>query len=126
MSLELAIYISEVMLALAVIQQSVEHLRDGQDRALFAARIAFSLILLSGLPAGAALIGLFATAVIYLHRFAGPYNGGSDKMTILITFWPADRRACAVAIGCRAGHGLSRGAAGAVLFRVGLCEDRET
>lgn len=84
MTLELTLRITEVMLALAVIQQSVEHLRGGQDKALFVLRIVFCVFLLSGLPSGPALLGLFATSVIYLHRFAGPYNGGSDKMTILI------------------------------------------
>jgi hypothetical protein len=82
-TLELAIRLSEVMLALAMIQQGLEHLRD-RGRALFVLRIALCLWLLSGLMPGAALLGLFVSALVHLNRFGGPYNGGSDKMTILI------------------------------------------
>ena len=86
MTLELAVRISEIMLALAVVQQSLEHLKDRQGRVLFAVRIVLCGVLLTGVASGVALAGLFAVSVLYLHRFAGPYNGGSDKMTILITF----------------------------------------
>ena len=42
MTLDLAMRVTEVMLALAIIQQGAEHLRD-KDRALFALRIALCL-----------------------------------------------------------------------------------
>lgn len=83
MTLDLAIRVTEVMLAFAMIQQGAEHLRD-KGRALFALRIALCLWLLSGVATGFALLGLFATSLVHLNRFGGPYNGGSDKMTILI------------------------------------------
>lgn len=83
MTLELALRATEVMLALAMIQQGAEHLRD-KGRALFALRIALCLWVLSGVTTGFALLGLFASSLVHLHRFGGPYNGGSDKMTILI------------------------------------------
>lgn len=86
MTLEFAVRISEIMLALAIFQQSLEHLKDRQGRALFAVRIVLCGVLLTGVASGVALAGLFATSIAYLQRFAGPYNGGSDKMTILIIF----------------------------------------
>ena len=84
MTLEFAIRLSEVMLALAMIQQASEHLRETRGRALFVARISLCLMLLAGLQPGAALLGLFLTSLVHLWRYGGPYNGGSDKMTILI------------------------------------------
>ena len=83
MTLDLAMRVTEVMLALAMIQQGLEHLRD-KGRTLFALRIALCLWVLSGVTTGFALLGLFSTSLVHLHRFGGPYNGGSDKMTILI------------------------------------------
>ena len=84
MTLEFAIRLSEVMLALAMIQQASEHLRETRGRALFVARISLCLMLLAGLQPGAALLGLFLSSLLHLWRYGGPYNGGSDKMTILI------------------------------------------
>ncbi|MGR3838915.1 MAG: HTTM domain-containing protein [Cognatishimia sp.] len=84
MTLEFAIRLSEVMLALAMIQQAGEHLRQARGRALFVARISLCLMLLAGLQPGAALLGLFLSSLVHLWRYGGPYNGGSDKMTILI------------------------------------------
>lgn len=87
MSFEFALRLSEILLAIAVIQQSAEHWQASKDdRPLFAARIALCCALLAGAPSALVLVSLFVIGVLLLHRFAGPYNGGSDKMTLLITF----------------------------------------
>ena len=85
MTFEDAQRLTEVLLALAFLQQSLEHLRGPRDtRPLFALRIVFSAMLLGGLYSAWALAGLAVLAVVLLHRFQGPYNGGSDRMGLLI------------------------------------------
>ena len=85
MSFETAQRLTEVLLALAMIQQSAEHIAARRaDAWIFAPRIALCLLLLSGAAPLAACLGLWAVMVVMLHRFGGPYNGGSDKMTVLI------------------------------------------
>lgn len=39
---------------------------------------------MAGLMVGPALVVLCASSLVLLHRFNGPYNGGSDKMTVLV------------------------------------------
>ncbi len=85
MSFETAQRLTEVMLALAMIQQSAEHIAARRaDAWIFVPRIALCLLLLSGAAPLAACLGLWAVMVVMLHRFGGAYNGGSDKMTVLI------------------------------------------
>ncbi len=85
MTLELAIRASEILLAVAFIQQSLEHLVGAKDeRILFTVRILICVLLLSGFYSQWALLGLFILYLIQLNRFEGPYNGGSDRMGILI------------------------------------------
>ena len=85
MTFELAKRLTEVLLALALLQQSLEHLRGPKDmRPLFVLRIVFCAMLLFGVQSAWALAGLAVLAVVLLHRFQGPYNGGSDRMGLLI------------------------------------------
>lgn len=80
-----ALRLTEVMLALALIQQSAEHLVGPKaDRGLFAVRIVLCVLLALGAQTPWVLWGLCAVAVLQLHRFDGPYNGGADKMALLI------------------------------------------
>lgn len=83
MSFELALRLTEIGVALALIQRGAEHLAKGEWR-LFAPQVALSLLLLGSLAPGVATIGLWALGLAQLHRFQGPYNGGSDKMALLI------------------------------------------
>lgn len=85
MSLDAIIRLTEIMLALAVLQQSTEHFLGGRDRALFGVRILACLWMLTGWHSDGAVVTLWLTGLVYLHRFNGPYNGGADKMTMLIT-----------------------------------------
>lgn len=83
MTLDITIRATEVILSLAFIQQSLEHLRNSRGRGrVFAARIALSLAVLLGL--WPALIGLVVVTAMLLHRYQGPYNGGADRMGALV------------------------------------------
>lgn len=80
-----SLQITQVLLACAFIQQSAEHLAvSSKDRPLFILRILLCLLLLSGLWPTAVLTGLATISLVMLHRFQGPYNGGSDRMSLLI------------------------------------------
>lgn len=85
MNLELAIRLTEIMLALAFLQQSFEHLVATKDEQhLFLARTILSTFLLFGIQVPLICIGLVINALFILKRFQGPYNGGSDRMGSLI------------------------------------------
>ncbi|MBT8155747.1 HTTM domain-containing protein [Epibacterium ulvae] len=88
MSFETTLRLMEILLGLAIAQQSLEHVKPGQlagnHRVLFALRLALALSMVVGYSAPYGLYGLWVVALWMLHRFQGPYNGGSDKMTLLI------------------------------------------
>lgn len=84
MSLDAAIRLAEILLALAFIQQSLEHLRSPRDeRILFAPRIVLCVCVALGLSTSFALLGLAILSLFILRRFDGPYNGGADRMGLL-------------------------------------------
>lgn len=85
MSLDLALRLTEILLALAFIQQSAEHIASRKDeRTLFMPRIALSLLLIIGVYTPLVCAGLLIHALFVLKRFQGPYNGGADRMGLLI------------------------------------------
>jgi hypothetical protein len=84
MSLETAARLTEVLLALALIQQGLEHLRGFRgERLLFAARTGLCLLVIAGVGSPWPLVALAGLSLLILHRFQGPYNGGSDRMGLL-------------------------------------------
>jgi hypothetical protein len=84
MSLDVAVRLTEALLALALIQQSLEHLaRFRHERVLFGARIALCLLVIAGVASPWPLVGLAILSLAILRRFEGPYNGGSDRMALL-------------------------------------------
>jgi uncharacterized membrane protein (DUF485 family) len=83
-TLDLALRATEILLALALIQASAEHLAGPRDRPVFALRLGAAAVLLSGLWTLPALLILAAISLWQLARFAGPYNGGSDRMSFLV------------------------------------------
>lgn len=84
MTLDGAIRLTEVLLALAFIQQSAEHLlRFRDEQGLFLARIALCVLVIGGVAAPFPLVGLALLSLALLRRFQGPYNGGSDRMGLL-------------------------------------------
>lgn len=84
MSLDAALRLTELLLALAWIQQSAEHLRRFRtERLLFGVRIGLCILLALGVGSPWPLVGLALLSLAILHRFQGPYNGGSDRMGLL-------------------------------------------
>ena len=84
MTLNAAVRLTEALLALALIQQSLEHLvRFQSERALFGARIALCVLVIAGVASPWPLVGLAILSLAILQRFEGPYNGGSDRMGLL-------------------------------------------
>ncbi|PHR56839.1 MAG: hypothetical protein COA43_13070 [Robiginitomaculum sp.] len=85
MNMDVAIRVTEILLALAFLQQSVEHLVAAKyERTLFALRIVLSLLLLFGIATQWVSLLLVVLGLFVLRRFQGPYNGGSDRMSLLI------------------------------------------
>lgn len=87
MTFDAAVRATEVLLALALLQQSLEHITwSRSERLLFAPRAAFSILLLVGVATPWVLIALTLHSLVVVRRFAGPYNGGSDRMGLLILY----------------------------------------
>lgn len=85
MNFEEAIRLTEILLGLAFIQQSLEHLKSAlRERAIFIPRILLAVLLVFGYQTGLVIFLLFILSLIMLHRFQGPYNGGADRMSLLI------------------------------------------
>lgn len=85
MSLELAVRISEIILAFNFALQSLEHMHGLRpEKTIGLINLALSLLLFSGHLAIFAEAGLLFSAGILLRRFQGPYNGGSDAMSMLV------------------------------------------
>ena len=87
MDFETAIRATEILLGLALIQQSIEHLFWPSGAwAWSVPRLICAVLLVVGVQTGWALIALVVIGVALLHRFQGPYNGGSDRMGLLVLF----------------------------------------
>ncbi len=87
MNLEAAVRLSEILMAGAFLQQSAEHLiAPAYERWLFIARIALALLLLAGVQPMVVEALLLLLGVAILYRFHGSYNGGSDRMSLLLLF----------------------------------------
>ena len=85
MTLDDAIRLTEIIVAFAFALQSAEYCYSiPNERRLFFTRLILSLMLLTGIASEWICLGLLAISVIMLHRFQGPYNGGSDRMGILL------------------------------------------
>lgn len=83
----LALRLTEILLAFAFIQSSIEHIVSNEDeRRLVLPRIILCFLLLFGVANSIICLFLFLHSLIMLHYFKGPYNGGSDRMGILICF----------------------------------------
>jgi hypothetical protein len=85
MSFDFALRLTEILLAVAFIQQSLEHMvSTPETRWLFGIRLVASTALMFGLAPDLMLLVLTALSMVALHIFQGPYNGGSDRMSVLI------------------------------------------
>ena len=87
MSLELAQRLTEILLAFAFLQQCAEHMSGpNAARAMFLTRAVLCLALLTGFYSDWSLLALSIHSIAVLHRYNGPYNGGSDRMGLLILY----------------------------------------
>ena len=85
MSFDEAVRLTEILLGFAFLQQSAEHLcGTAKERRLFLPRILLSILLILGIQTPWVLAGLVILGIRILKNFAGPYNGGSDRMGLLI------------------------------------------
>ena len=89
MTFEVAIRLTEILLGFAFVQQSIEYLRVADtlfptNRYLFIARLLLAVLLMVGFQTTWVLLLLVLIGLVMLHRFQGPYNGGSDRMSLLI------------------------------------------
>lgn len=85
MNLEYAVRLTEMLLGFAFIVQSFEHFKSqASERWLFLLRLALSLSLIIGFQTAWVSFLLLFFALAILHRYQGPYNGGSDRMGLLI------------------------------------------
>lgn len=85
MVLEQAVRISEMTLAFAIVIQSAEYIRGLQfEKYCGVVSLVLSLLLFAGIGTVFVEASLLFIAVVLLYRFQGPYNGGSDCMTLLV------------------------------------------
>lgn len=85
MTLELAVRLAEIVLGFAVFQQSLEFMRGQQsEKALGFIRAVLAILLMLGFQTLLVESALLVIAIILIRRFQGPYNGGSDTMTVLV------------------------------------------
>lgn len=85
MSLAEAIRYTELLMSFAFALQSLEFLRSkGLQMEMAALRLALSLGVLFSVYSTLMLTGLLLVGLWQLHRYQGPYNGGSDRMGLLV------------------------------------------
>lgn len=85
MTLELAVRWAEIILGFAIFQQSVELLRGlSWEKKLALVRAPLAILLMAGFQPLFVELVLLGTAAVLISRYRGPYNGGSDTMTLLV------------------------------------------
>lgn len=85
MSFELALRLTELVAAFAILQHSLEHLVGSfRERLIFGLRGLATLPVLAGVATDWGIWAMLATSLWALHRFQGPYNGGADRMALLV------------------------------------------
>lgn len=85
MNMDFALRLTEILLGLAFAQQSIEHcISSGYERYLYIARLLLSVLLIVGFYTHWLAILLLLLGIVSLYRFQGPYNGGADRMSLLI------------------------------------------
>lgn len=85
MSIEIAIRLTEIIMGFAFAQHSIEHIKSYNDeRIIFIPRLIISILLILGFESIWMASLLLILGLIILDRFQGPYNGGADRMGLLI------------------------------------------
>jgi hypothetical protein len=87
MILEVALRWSEILAGWAFLQQSAEHLTaPAKERRLYILRMVLAFLLITGVQPAIIEALLLLLGIATLYRFQGPYNGGSDRMSLLLLF----------------------------------------
>jgi len=87
MNLDIAIRLTEILMGLAFVQQSIEHFFSFRyERLLFIIRLGLAILLIIGFYTSWVSLSLLFLSFAILRRFQGPYNGGADRMSILMLF----------------------------------------
>lgn len=85
MSFDVAVRLTEILMGFAFVQQSIEHLVSFKnERLLFLPRLLLAVLLIVGFQTVWVSVLLLLLALFILHRFQGPYNGGADRMSLLM------------------------------------------
>lgn len=85
MTLVFAVRLAEIILGFAIFQQSLEFMRGVYaEKMLGIVRACLAIVLMSGLQTLLVESALMVTSIFLIWRFKGPYNGGSDTMTMLV------------------------------------------
>ena len=85
MSFDVAIRWTEILMGFAFAQQSIEHLRSFKiERLLFLPRLLLAVLLIISFQTAWVTVLLLLLSLLILHRFQGPYNGGADRMSLLM------------------------------------------
>lgn len=85
MTLEFALRCTEILLGFALFQQNLEFLRAAAlEKKLALVRAPLAILLMLGFYPLLTQSILLATSILLVWRFRGPYNGGSDTMSILV------------------------------------------
>ncbi len=85
MMLEQALRLTELCMGLAYCQQSIEHLQAAEkERRLHVPRLALAVLLVAGVQPSLTLTALLLIGILLLRQNDGPYNGGSDRMSLLM------------------------------------------
>ncbi len=85
MSLDHAIRLTEILMGFAFAQQSIEHFKaQSSEQRVFIVRLLLAVLLIIGIQTTWVAVLLLLLGLEILHRFQGPYNGGADRMSLLI------------------------------------------
>lgn len=85
MTIETARRVSEILLAIAFLQQALEHLFTlPRDRVWVALQLPLTVAMASAVAPMLVEGALLLVSVDLLRHFRGPYNGGSDRVRLLI------------------------------------------
>lgn len=103
MTLDQAVWLTQLLMGLAYCQQSAEHLRSAVSEQRL--HLLLAILLVCGIYPQWLLVALLAIGVALLDRYDGPYNGGSDRLSLLmlctlcLVHWLPGERAREIAFG---------------------------
>lgn len=85
MTLEFAVRLAEIILGFAIFQQSLEFVCGQRlEKIMGVVRAVLAMLLMLGFQPLLIESALLVASGILIRRFQGPYNGGSDTMTVLV------------------------------------------